>query len=33
MLSENEARDAVIVALDCDRDRAIELADTLSGVA
>ena len=33
MLSENEARDAVIVALDCDRDRAIELADALSGVA
>lgn len=33
MLSENEARDAVIVALDCDRNRAIELADTLSGVA
>ena len=33
MLSENEARDAVIVALDCDHDRAIELADALSGIA
>ncbi|MGI6229622.1 MAG: orotidine-5'-phosphate decarboxylase [Tractidigestivibacter sp.] len=33
MLTESEARDAIIVALDCDRDRAMELADTLSGKA
>lgn len=31
MLSENEARDAIIVALDCGRDRALELARDLSG--
>ena len=33
MLSEEEARDAVIVALDCGRDRAEELADQLAGRA
>lgn len=33
MLSEEEARDAVIVALDCDRPRAEELADQLAGKA
>ena len=31
MLTENEARDAVIVALDCDRERAFELAELLEG--
>lgn len=30
---EADARDRVIVALDCDRARALELADTLSGHA
>ena len=33
MLSEQEARDAIIVALDCDRETALELADKLSGKA
>ena len=33
MLSEREARDAVIVALDCDRERALELAGVLEGKA
>ncbi len=33
MLSEAEARDAVITALDCGRDEALELADKLSGRA
>lgn len=33
MLSKEEARDSIIVALDCDFDRAIELADELSGKA
>lgn len=33
MLSENEARDALIVALDCDRERALELAGELVGHA
>ena len=31
MLTEAEARDAIIVALDCGPDRAMELADDLSG--
>lgn len=30
---ENDARDRVIVAIDCDRDRALELADGLEGHA
>lgn len=30
---ENDARDRVIVALDCDRERALELAHELSGHA
>ena len=30
---EADARDRVIVAIDCDRDRALELADSLSGHA
>ena len=30
---EADARDRVIVAVDCDRDRALELADSLSGHA
>lgn len=30
---ENDARDRVIVAIDCDRDRALELADSLEGHA
>ena len=33
MLSESEARDAIIVALDCDRETALDLADKLSGKA
>ena len=33
MLSEAEARNAVITALDCGRDEALALADTLSGHA
>ena len=33
MLTENQARDAVIVALDCDRERAFELARLLEGKA
>ena len=33
MLTEAEARDAIIVALDCGADRALELAGTLSGRA
>lgn len=33
MLNEMEARDAVIVALDCDRARALELAALLEGKA
>ncbi len=33
MLTEAQARDAIIVALDCDRDRALELADALGGKA
>lgn len=33
MLSEHDARDTIIVALDCDRRRALELADLLSGRA
>ena len=30
---ETDARDCVIVALDCDRERALELAHELSGHA
>lgn len=30
---ETDARDRIIVAIDCDRDRALELADALSGHA
>ena len=30
---ENDARDRVVVAIDCDRDRALELADSLEGHA
>ena len=30
---EADARDRVIVAIDCDRTRALELADALSGHA
>lgn len=30
---ENDARDRVIVAIDCDRDRALELSDSLEGHA
>ena len=33
MLNEAEARDAIIVALDCSCERAIDLASTLSGRA
>ena len=33
MLSEREARDAIIIALDCDRETALELADALAGKA
>ena len=33
MLTYDEARDAVIVALDCDRERALELAQMLEGKA
>ena len=33
MLSEQQARDAIIVALDCDIARAQELADILQGRA
>ena len=33
MLSEQEARDAIIVALDCDRETALDLADKLAGKA
>ena len=33
MLSEQEARDAIIIALDCDRETALDLADKLSGKA
>ena len=33
MLSESEARDAIIVALDCDRRKALFLAETLEGRA
>ena len=31
MLTEQEARDAIIVALDCDRETALQLADKLEG--
>ena len=30
---ETDARDRIIVAIDCDRERALELADSLSGHA
>lgn len=33
MLSEAQARDAIIIALDCDRETALDLADRLSGKA
>lgn len=33
MLSEQQARDAIIIALDCDRQTALDLADKLSGKA
>lgn len=33
MLSETEARDAIIVALDCDRETALELSKKLEGKA
>ncbi|MBR2682164.1 MAG: orotidine 5'-phosphate decarboxylase, partial [Atopobiaceae bacterium] len=33
MLTTEQARDAIIVALDCDRETALELADKLSGKA
>ena len=31
MLTDEQARDAVIVALDCTRERALELTDLLAG--
>ena len=33
MLTDEQARDAVIVALDCTRERALELTDLLAGHA
>ena len=33
MLTQEQARDAIIVALDCDRETALELADKLAGKA
>ena len=33
MLSYEEASDKVIIALDCSRERAFELADLLAGKA
>ena len=33
MLTEAQARDAIIIALDCDRETALSLADQLSGKA
>ena len=33
MLTEDQARDAIIIALDCDRETALQLADKLSGKA
>lgn len=33
MLTQEQARDAIIVALDCDREAALELADKLAGKA
>lgn len=33
MLNEQQARDAIIVAMDCDRETALDLADKLSGKA
>lgn len=33
MLNEQEARDAIIIALDCDRETALALADKLAGKA
>ena len=32
MLTDEQARDAVIVALDCTRERALELTDLLARV-
>ena len=33
MLTRDEARDAIIIALDCDRETALDLADKLEGKA
>ena len=33
MLNEQQARDAIIVAMDCDRETALDLADKLAGKA
>ena len=33
MLSEAQARDAIIIAMDCDRETALKLADDLAGKA
>ena len=33
MLTDEQARDTVIVALDCTRERALELTDLLAGHA
>ena len=33
MLTEQEARDAIIIAMDCDRETALDLADKLAGKA
>lgn len=33
MLSETQARDAIIIAMDCDRETALKLADDLAGKA
>jgi orotidine-5'-phosphate decarboxylase len=33
MLNETQARDAIIIALDCDRETALDLADKLEGKA
>ena len=33
MLMEQEARDAIIIAMDCDRETALDLADKLAGKA
>ena len=33
MLSIDEARDAIIIAMDCDRETALDLAQKLEGKA